>query len=134
MHAGDGIDDRDQASYIFGFGVGGCFGAVGSWVVGWDFVVVGGFLCFGGLAVSFGLSCGLGFVVAMAWCLVLVLGVVFWWWRRARVYGRMCWAFLCVCLLFIFLCNSSASEEAALAADWIAGLENPAGRQHQQLT
>ena len=33
-------------------------------------------MCFGGLAVSFGLSCGLGFVVAMAWCLVLV----FWVW------------------------------------------------------
>ena len=44
-----------------------------------------GALCFGGLAVSFGFSCGLGFVVAMAWCVVLVLGVVFWWWRRARV-------------------------------------------------
>ena len=44
-----------------------------------------GGLCFGGLAVLFGFSCGLGFVVAMAWCLVLVLGVVFWWWRRARV-------------------------------------------------
>lgn len=42
-----------------------------------------GALCFGGLAVSFGFSCGLGFVVAMAWCVVLVLGVVFWWWRRA---------------------------------------------------
>ena len=44
-----------------------------------------GALCFGGLAVTFGFSSGLGFVVAMAWCVVLVLGVVFWWWRRARV-------------------------------------------------
>ena len=32
-------------------------------------------LCFGGSAVLFGFSCGLGFVVAMAWFVVLVLGV-----------------------------------------------------------
>ena len=36
--------DPNPCADIFGFGVGGCFGAVGSWVVGWDFVVVGGFV------------------------------------------------------------------------------------------
>ena len=35
---------RNPCADIFGFGVGGCFGAVGSWVVGWGFVVVGGFV------------------------------------------------------------------------------------------
>ena len=74
----------------------GCFGVL---VLG--FCGRGG-LCFGGSAVLFGFSCGLGFVVAMAWCLVLV----FWVWcfggGGVRVFTVVCVGRVCVCLRVVW--------------------------------
>ena len=90
--------DPNPCADIFGFVV---------WVVvltlwGVGVLVLGccgrGGLCFGGLAVLFGFSCGLGFVVAMAWCLVLV----FWVWcfggGGVRCLMSVFWACVCVCV------------------------------------
>ena len=84
---------------------------------------------FGGLAVSFGFSCGLGFVVAMAWCLVLVLGVVFWWWRRARVYNVSVlgvYVYVCLRVVWWLVCAGDVRPARATTIDVGASVKSTA--------